>query len=85
MMNRGDFVSSHNMHVTTIATTFASLLMALKIILIYIKGYEKRNLTQILMDMCEIKSGNSNFIILDRFSFCRTSTLNRDRKNSVKL
>ena len=35
--------------------------------------------------MREIRSGNSNFIILDRFSFCRASTLNLDRKDSVKI
>ena len=57
------------MHVATIATTFASLVMTLKIILIYVQGCEKRNPTQILMDMREIRSENYNFVILDKFSF----------------
>ena len=48
---------------------FASLEMALKIIFIYVQGCEKRNPTQLLKDMREIKSGNSNFVILDRFNF----------------
>ena len=60
MMNQGKNVFSHNMHVTTIATTFESHVMALKIILIYVQGLEKRNPTQIHMDMREITSGNSN-------------------------
>ena len=34
--------------------------------------------------MCEIRSGNSNFVILDRFSFCRASTLNLERKDSIE-
>ena len=37
------------------------------------------------MDMYEIRSGISNFVILNRFSFCRASTLNLDRKDSVKV
>ena len=32
----GQIVSSHNMHVTTSATTFASSEMALKIIIVYV-------------------------------------------------
>ena len=36
------------------------------------------------MDMREIKSKNSNFVILDRYNFCRASTLNLDRKDSVE-
>ena len=64
---------------------FASLKMALKIILIYSQGCEKRNPTQLLKDMREIRSGNSNFVILDRFIFCRASTLNLDRKGFVEL
>ena len=34
---------------------------------------EKGNPTQILMDMREIRSKNSNFVILDRFSFYQAS------------
>ena len=45
----------------------------------------KKNPTQILMNMREIRSGNSNFVILDRFSFCRASTLNLDRKDSIEI
>ena len=37
------------------------------------------------MDVREMKSGNSNFIILDRFSFCQASTLNLDRKAFVEI
>ena len=85
IMNKGNFVFGHNMRVTTIATTFASLLTALKMILIYVKRYEKRNPTQMLMDMCDIRSEIFNFIILDRFSFCRASTLNLDRRDFVEL
>ena len=48
---------------------FASLEMALKIILIYVQDCEKRNPTQLLKDMREIKSGNSNFVILDKYNF----------------
>ena len=36
------------------------------------------------MDIRKIKSRNSNFIILDRFSFYQASTLNLDRKDSVE-
>ena len=85
IMNKGNFVFGHNMRVTTIATTFASLLTTLKIILIYVKGYEKRNPTQILMDMRDIRSEIFNFVILDRFSFCRASTLNLNRKGSFEI
>ena len=56
IMNKGNFVFGHNMRVTTIATTFASLLTALKMILIYVKRYEKGNPTQMLMDMRDIRS-----------------------------
>ena len=58
------------MHVTTSATTLALSVTALKIILIYVKGYEKRNLTEILKDMRVIKFGIFNFVILDRYSLC---------------
>ena len=34
--------------------------------------------------MREIRFGNSNFVILDKFSFCRASTLNLNRKDSVE-
>ena len=37
------------------------------------------------MDMREIRLGNSNFVILDRYSFYRASTLNLDRKGFVKI
>ena len=45
---------------------------------------EKRNSTQILMDMREIRSKNSNFVILDRYNFYRASTLNLDRNDYVE-
>ena len=35
--------------------------------------------------MREIISRNSNFIILDRYSFCQASTLNLDRKDSIEI
>ena len=73
------------MRVTTIATTFASLLTALKMILIYVKRYEKGNPTQMLMDTRDIRSEIFNFIILDRFSFCRASTLNLNKRDFVEL
>ena len=34
--------------------------------------------------MCEIKSGNSNFVILDKYNFCQASTLILDRYDSVE-
>ena len=37
------------------------------------------------MDMREIISGNSNFVILDRYSFCRATSLKLDRYDSVEL
>ena len=58
------------MHVTTSATTLALSVTALKIILIYVEGYEKRNLTKILKDMRVIKFGIFDFIILNRYSLC---------------
>ena len=58
------------MHVTTSATTLALSVTALKIILIYVEGYEKRNLTEILKDMRVIKFGIFDFIILNRYSLC---------------
>ena len=84
VMNQGNFVSGHNMHVTTIMTTFASLVMTLKIILIYVQECEKRTPTQILKDMRVIRSGISNFVIFNRYSFYRALTLNLDRKYSVE-
>ena len=44
----------------------------------------KETLHKYSLDMCEIRSGNSNFVILDRYSFCQASTLNLDRKDYVK-
>ena len=43
----------------------------LKIILIYVQGYEKRNLIQILNDMCVIRLGNYDLVILDRYNLCQ--------------
>ena len=37
------------------------------------------------MDMHEIKSENSNFVILNRYNFCRASALNLDRSDSIEL
>ena len=42
---------------------------ALKIILIYVYGCEKRNYTQIHLDIRENKFENLNFVILDRCCF----------------
>ena len=72
------------MHVTTSATTLALSVTALKIILIYVEGYEKRNLIEILKDMRVIKFGIFDFVILDRYSLCRASILNLDRSLSIK-
>ena len=72
------------MHVTTSATTLALSVTDLKIILIYVEGYEKRNLIEILKDMRVIKFGIFNFVILDRYSLCRASILNHDRSLSIK-
>ena len=58
--------------------------MALKLILIYVWGCEKRNPTQIHMDMREIRSENSDFVILDRFIFYRALTLILDRYDYVE-
>ena len=60
-------------------------LTALKIILIYVKGCEKRNSTKILKDMHVIKSRKLDFIILDRYSLCQASTLDLDRSLSVEI
>ena len=73
------------MHVTTSATTVAVSVTALKIILIYVESYEKRNLIEILKGMCVIKFGIFNFVILDRYSLCRVSTLNLNRSLSVEI
>ena len=62
----------------------ASLVTALKIILIYVKSCEKRNSIKILKDMRVIKSGKLDFIILDRYNFCRASTILLDRKDFVE-
>ena len=35
--------------------------------------------------MREIRFGNSNFVILDKYSFCRATSLNLDRYDSVEL
>ena len=58
---------------------------ALKIILIYVEGCEKRNPTQIHMDMNEISSENFDFAILDRYSCCRALTLNLDIYDFVEI
>ena len=49
----------------------ASPLMALKLILIHVYGSEKRNPTQIAWICVKNRSRNLNFVILDRYSFCR--------------
>ena len=36
------------------------------------------------MDGHEIRFGNSNFVTLDRYSFCRASTLILDRNDSIE-
>ena len=59
-------------------------LIALKIILIYVKSCEKRNSIKILKDMRVIKSGKLDFIILDRYSLCQASTLDLNRSLSVE-
>ena len=63
----------------------ASLVTALKIILIYAKGCEKRNPTQILKDMHVIKSGKPNFVILDEYNFCQALAVILDRNYSIRL
>ena len=35
------------------------------------KKKKKKNPTKVLKDMCVIRSGNSDFVILNRYSFCR--------------
>ena len=83
----GQIVSGHNMHVLSLCFKlhpFVSPMTALKIILIYVQGCEKRNPTQILMDMHEIGSRNFDFIILDRYSFYQASTLILDRYDSIE-
>ena len=37
------------------------------------------------IDMREIRSENSNFVILNKYSFCRASTLILDRYDSFDL
>ena len=37
-----------------------------------------------LLMLDEIRSRNSNFVILDKFNFCRASTLNLDKKDSIE-
>ena len=58
--------------------------MTLKIILIYVKGCEKRNPTQILKDMRVIRFGKPDFVILDKYSFYRVSVVILDRKDFVE-
>ena len=60
------------------------LTTTLKIILIYVKGCEKRNPTQILKDMRVIRFGKPDFVILDKYSFYRVSVVILDRKDFVK-
>ena len=81
----GQIVSGHNMHVLSLCIKLHHLVKVLKIILIYVYGCEKRNSTQIFMDMHEVKYGNSNFVILDRYSCCRASTLNLDKYDYVEF
>ena len=44
-----------------------------------------RNPTQIHINMREIRSKNSNFVILARYSYCQASTLNLNRYDSIEL
>ena len=37
------------------------------------------------MDIHVIRSEKPDFVILDRYNFCRALTLNLNRKNSVEL
>ena len=59
-------------------------MIALKIILIYVKGCEKRNPIQILKDMHVIRFEKSNFVILDRYSLCRVLVVILDMKDSIE-
>ena len=73
MMNQGKFCLRSQFACTMTFHQVASPLTALKIIFIYVQGCENRNPTQIHMDMCEIRSRNLNFVILDRYSFYRVA------------
>ena len=66
----------HFLHVFSMCST---CMTAFKISLIYVQGCEKRNPTHICQLGSKIKFGNSDFVDLDKFSFCRASFLNLDR------
>ena len=44
----------------------------------------KETLYKILKDMHVIRSGKPNFVILNRYNFCRASAVNLDKKDFVK-
>ena len=65
----GQIVFGHNMLVKNLCIKLKSLalaVMALKIILIYVQGCEKRKPKQIYMDWSEIRTENMIFVNLDR-------------------
>ena len=62
-------VSCHNMLVKNLCIKLHSLalsMMALKIIVIYVQGYEKRKPKQLYTDFCEIKFEKMIVVNLDR-------------------
>ena len=65
----GQIVSGHNMLVKNLCIklhSLASFVMALKIILIYVWGCEKRKLKHVYIDLSEIRYEKLIFLNLDR-------------------
>ena len=72
---RVDFISSHNFLEQFCSTLvqLVSLLTALKIILLYVYGYEKRKPKHIIMDWMKNKPEILSFINLDKYPICRAT------------
>ena len=65
----GQIVSGHNMLMNNLCIKLHSLALSvtvLKIILIYVQGYEKRKSKHAYMDWSKIRSENLIFLNLDR-------------------
>ena len=58
---------------------------AFKIILIYMSRVVRKETLQIFQLGPKIRSKNSDFVSLNRFSLYQASTINLDRKDSVKI
>ena len=84
----GQIVSSHNMLVKNLCIKLHSLaftVTALKIILIYVQGCEKRKLKHVYTDWMKIRTENLIFLNLDRQGIYRVAVKYRAKATFLQL